>query len=220
MRLPFHCSLIPFWKCLFSAYQTVSCMSWFRYEEIPDEWEPPAPQPYTDMGNLHYYLLEPDAYDQYSTVMNRGGTVQIWLNSVPEPIKLVEKEVMLCQIHTFCVCFIHVYWLVSFPMYRDGQKLMSSGLQWEPTSPPSILLVFACGVDLILPGKWSLPIQEYNLLTSLLAKSKLVLFRCKKKNIAQKPLQTDSLFLLNLGQNFCWSDERYTDRCPLLITMA
>lgn len=67
-----------------------------RYEEIPDEWEPPAPQPYTDMGNLHYYLLEPDAYDQFSTVMNRGGTVQIWLNSVPEPIKLVEKEVMSC----------------------------------------------------------------------------------------------------------------------------
>ena len=63
-----------------------------KYEDIPDEWEPPAPLPYEDLGNLHYYLLEPDSYDQFSTVVNRGSLVQIWLNAAPEPVKLVEKE--------------------------------------------------------------------------------------------------------------------------------
>jgi len=64
-----------------------------RYEDIPDKWTPPEPQPYVEQGNLHYYLLEPDAFDQFATVVNRGDQVQIWLNSAPEPTKIVENNV-------------------------------------------------------------------------------------------------------------------------------
>ncbi|XP_067006456.1 eukaryotic translation initiation factor 3 subunit B [Anabrus simplex] len=62
-----------------------------KYEEIPDEWEPPEPQPYKDLGNLHYYMLEPDAYDQYFIITGNGSTVQVWQNSAPEPTKLEER---------------------------------------------------------------------------------------------------------------------------------
>jgi hypothetical protein len=66
-----------------------------RHEEVPDEWEPPQPQPYVDQGNLHYYMLDPDAYDQYCTVTGGGSTVQIWQNSSPEPTKLEERAVRI-----------------------------------------------------------------------------------------------------------------------------
>lgn len=35
-----------------------------RYEEIP-AWEPPTPEPYKPLPNLQYWLLDPDAFDQY-----------------------------------------------------------------------------------------------------------------------------------------------------------
>nr|CAD7606883.1 unnamed protein product [Timema genevievae] len=62
-----------------------------RYEAIPDEWEAPEPQPYKEQGNLHYHLLEPDAFDQYCLIIAKDSTVQIWLNSSPEPIKLEDR---------------------------------------------------------------------------------------------------------------------------------
>ncbi|GLH05916.1 Eukaryotic translation initiation factor 3 subunit B [Gryllus bimaculatus] len=62
-----------------------------KYEDISDNWEPPEPMPYKDQGNLHYYMLEPDSYDQYFIIMNTDNTAQIWLNSAPEPTKLEER---------------------------------------------------------------------------------------------------------------------------------
>nr|CAD7457743.1 unnamed protein product [Timema tahoe] len=62
-----------------------------KYEAIPDEWEAPEPQPYKEQGNLHYHLLEPDAFDQYCLIIAKDSTVQIWLNSSPEPIKLEDR---------------------------------------------------------------------------------------------------------------------------------
>ncbi|XP_069695662.1 eukaryotic translation initiation factor 3 subunit B [Periplaneta americana] len=62
-----------------------------KYEEVPDEWEPPEPQPYVEQGNLHYFMLEPDAYDQYCIVTGGGSNVQIWQNSAPDPTKLEER---------------------------------------------------------------------------------------------------------------------------------
>lgn len=64
-----------------------------RYEEVPDEWEPPEPQPYVDQGNLHYYMLDQDAYDQYYIVTGGGSNVQIWQNTAPDPTKLEERAV-------------------------------------------------------------------------------------------------------------------------------
>ena len=66
-----------------------------RYEDVPDEWEPPEPQPYVDQGNLHYYMLDPDAYDQYCIVTGGGSNVQIWQNSAPDPTKLEERTVSI-----------------------------------------------------------------------------------------------------------------------------
>nr|BAN20592.1 eukaryotic translation initiation factor 3 subunit B [Riptortus pedestris] len=62
-----------------------------KYEEIPDEWTPPDPQPYKEQRDLHYYLLEPDAYDQFSVICSGGNPVQIWLNTIPQPTKLEER---------------------------------------------------------------------------------------------------------------------------------
>nr|XP_003702862.1 PREDICTED: eukaryotic translation initiation factor 3 subunit B [Megachile rotundata]XP_012139853.1 PREDICTED: eukaryotic translation initiation factor 3 subunit B [Megachile rotundata]XP_012139854.1 PREDICTED: eukaryotic translation initiation factor 3 subunit B [Megachile rotundata] len=64
-----------------------------KFEEIPDEWEPPKPQEFKAAADLHYYLLEPDAYDQYCVLCGNGPsvTVQVWQNSAPEPSLLEER---------------------------------------------------------------------------------------------------------------------------------
>ncbi|XP_067141561.1 eukaryotic translation initiation factor 3 subunit B [Centruroides vittatus] len=63
-----------------------------KYENIPDEWEPPKPQPYVDHGNLRYWLMEPECYDQYSVMYDAGKKTAIYLNSQPEPVCLKERE--------------------------------------------------------------------------------------------------------------------------------
>ena len=54
--------------------------------------EEPRKQEYTDRGNLHYWLLEPDCYDQYSVLYEAGETTAVFLNSMPEPTKLQERK--------------------------------------------------------------------------------------------------------------------------------
>lgn len=63
-----------------------------KYESIPDKWEPPEPQPYQGQGDLHYYLLEPDAYDQFCVVTAQGHSVQIWQNTQPDPTVLEDRQ--------------------------------------------------------------------------------------------------------------------------------
>ncbi|KAL0278357.1 UNVERIFIED_CONTAM: hypothetical protein PYX00_000194 [Menopon gallinae] len=63
-----------------------------KCEEIPETWEPPTPNKYKEQGNLHYYLLEPDAYDQFVVTIGNGQALQIWLNTAPEPTKLEERN--------------------------------------------------------------------------------------------------------------------------------
>ncbi|CAD6227830.1 GSCOCG00006288001-RA-CDS [Cotesia congregata] len=64
-----------------------------KYEKIPEDWEPPAPQPYNAVQDLHYNLLEPDAYDQFAVLAGNGSAVliQVWLNSAPEPTLIQER---------------------------------------------------------------------------------------------------------------------------------
>lgn len=66
-----------------------------KFEEIADEWEPPKPQEFKAAADLHYYLLEPDAYDQFCVLCGNGPsvTVQVWQNSAPEPTLLEERSV-------------------------------------------------------------------------------------------------------------------------------
>lgn len=63
-----------------------------KYLNIPDEVEDPEKQPYADRGNLNYWLLEPDCYDQYSVLYEGGETTAVYLNSMPEPTLLKERK--------------------------------------------------------------------------------------------------------------------------------
>lgn len=69
-----------------------------KYENIPENWVTPQPQPYKDPGNLWYYLLEPDAFDQYLILklgIQKGGMaandISVMLNSSPEPQELLSR---------------------------------------------------------------------------------------------------------------------------------
>lgn len=65
-----------------------------KLEQLPVEWEPPKSAPYREVGNKHYYLLEPDAYDQFAVTVGNGQSLQIWINSQPEPTKVEERAVI------------------------------------------------------------------------------------------------------------------------------
>lgn len=64
-----------------------------KYEKIPEVWKPPEAQEYVGQADLHYYLLEPDAYDQFCVVTGQGHSVQIWQNTQPEPAVLQDRNV-------------------------------------------------------------------------------------------------------------------------------
>lgn len=65
----------------------------FRYSEIPKEWEPPAPQPFKVQSDLQWYLMDPDAYDQFLVGIGTGVALQVWQNALPEPVLLQERPV-------------------------------------------------------------------------------------------------------------------------------
>ena len=60
-----------------------------KFENIPNEWEPPTEEAYASQGNRKSHLLEPDAYDQFGLVYEGGEKVSIFIGSLPDP---VEKE--------------------------------------------------------------------------------------------------------------------------------
>jgi len=78
-----------------------------KFEDIPENWEPPKAQPFKAASDLHYHLLEPDAYDQFCVLCGNGAgvSVQIWQNSAPEPTLLEERNVSWNK-ERFCRNFI------------------------------------------------------------------------------------------------------------------
>lgn len=66
-----------------------------KYEQIPDKWDPPQPRPHEGLADLHYYLLDADAYDQYAVVVGNGQSVQICQNTLPEPTIIEDRNVSL-----------------------------------------------------------------------------------------------------------------------------
>ncbi|CAH2036962.1 unnamed protein product, partial [Iphiclides podalirius] len=62
-----------------------------KYSEIPKEWEPPTPQPFKVQSDLQWYLMDPDAYDQYLVGIGTGVALQVWQNALPEPVLLQER---------------------------------------------------------------------------------------------------------------------------------
>ncbi|KAK7081817.1 translation initiation factor eIF-3b like protein [Halocaridina rubra] len=63
-----------------------------KYENITEDFVPPAPQPYKDHGNLHYYLLDENCFDMFSIMYDGGTTTAIYLNSVPEAQEIENRE--------------------------------------------------------------------------------------------------------------------------------
>ena len=68
-----------------------------KYENIPDVWEPPKPQPFKASTDLHSHLLDPDAYDQFCIVAGNAGNalVQVWQNCQPEPVIVEDRPVSI-----------------------------------------------------------------------------------------------------------------------------
>lgn len=63
-----------------------------KYDNIPEEFVPPPAQPYKDLGNLHYYLLDENCFDQYSIILDGGTTTAIYLNAIPEAVEIAKRE--------------------------------------------------------------------------------------------------------------------------------
>ena len=63
-----------------------------KYENIPDQWEPPVPEPFQDFGSRKYHLLEPDACDQYVIVYKGGEQVAVHSNTIPDVSELQTRS--------------------------------------------------------------------------------------------------------------------------------
>lgn len=62
-----------------------------KYGSIPDEWEVPKPKPFKDVGNLRYFLQEPDCFDEFSVIYDGGERTAIHKNSPRESTVLEER---------------------------------------------------------------------------------------------------------------------------------
>ncbi|XP_039216505.1 eukaryotic translation initiation factor 3 subunit B, partial [Crotalus tigris] len=62
-----------------------------KYMTISDEWEIPEKQPFKDLGNLRYWLEDPDCRDQYSVIFESGDRTTIYWNDVKDPVTIEER---------------------------------------------------------------------------------------------------------------------------------
>jgi len=67
-----------------------------KYTNVPEKFVLPERQQYQELGNLHYYLLDENCYDQFSVIHNprntgHGNKTSIFLNSMPEPTTVEER---------------------------------------------------------------------------------------------------------------------------------
>jgi len=67
-----------------------------KYENVPEKFEAPERKKFQESGDLHYYLLEENCFDQFVVIHNprnngQGNKTSIYLNSMPESKVLEEK---------------------------------------------------------------------------------------------------------------------------------
>lgn len=119
-----------------------------KYEQIPDKWEPPQPRPYEGQADLHSYLLDSDAYDQYAVVTANGQSVQICQNTLPEPSVIEERGswtqtyVKWSPLGTFLVTFHKLgVALWAGPNFTQYKKYAHASAQFIDFSPCEKYLV-------------------------------------------------------------------------------
>lgn len=130
---------------LFSDYK--------KYNDIPEKWEAPTLQPFPERPNLQYYLSEPDAFDQYY-VYNINSHIEVWLNSNPQPTKLVEREkwteslIMWSPLGTY-LATLHKQGVVLWggPNFTNVLKLSHRNVQFVDFSPCEQYLVAYAPLD-------------------------------------------------------------------------
>uniref|UniRef100_A0A8C0GSS0 Eukaryotic translation initiation factor 3 subunit B n=1 Tax=Chelonoidis abingdonii TaxID=106734 RepID=A0A8C0GSS0_CHEAB len=62
-----------------------------KYMTISEEWDIPEKQPFKDLGNLRYWLEDPDCRDQYSVIFESGDRTCIYWNDAKEPVAIEER---------------------------------------------------------------------------------------------------------------------------------
>lgn len=62
-----------------------------KFENIPDVWEPPTEEPYTNQGERKSFLMNEAAHDQYAVVFAGGEQVGVYRNALPEAVKEEER---------------------------------------------------------------------------------------------------------------------------------
>ncbi|CAG9858513.1 unnamed protein product [Phyllotreta striolata] len=119
-----------------------------KYDKIPDKWEPPEPQPYEGQNDLHYYLLDSDAFDQFAVVSGLGQFVQIWQHSQPDPTVVEDRHswtqsyIKWSPLGTFLATFHKLgIALWAGPKFAQYRKFAHANVQFIDFSPCEKYLV-------------------------------------------------------------------------------
>ena len=62
-----------------------------KFENIPEVWEPPKEEAYTNQGERKSFLMNEAAHDQYAVVFQGGEQVGVYRNALPEAVKEEER---------------------------------------------------------------------------------------------------------------------------------
>jgi len=78
-----------------------------KYKDIPEDWKEPERRPFPQNVNESYsHLYNRECYDQFSILSSSTTetSVQVWLNSRPEPMLLEDRKVnSFTQCHLFYI---------------------------------------------------------------------------------------------------------------------
>jgi translation initiation factor 3 subunit B len=204
-----------------------------KYENIPVEWEPPQPQPYSVQNDLYSFLTEPDAYDQYCVAAETAPNsvqVQFWQNTLPEPTELEMRErftetfVKWSPLGTYIVTFhkpgVILWGAASFQRIH---KLPHNGTQFVDFSPSEQYLITygpgqtAAGQKIII---WDIRtgLEKRSFISDGLTNMSMFRWSHDDKYVARMSegaihiYETPSFYLLNLKsikvpgiRNFSWS---------------
>jgi len=121
-----------------------------KYINVPEKFVPPQRRVYQDIGNLHYYLLDENCFDQFVVIHNprntgevfQGNKTSIYLNSMPEPSLVDERA---CWTESMCAWSPKGSYLTTFhakgialwgrEKFEQCQKFVHPGVQFIDFAP-------------------------------------------------------------------------------------